>query len=143
MASSVRMEHRKAPEHESVQLAPRGELKHVPPMSSVARYSESVEDGRRVLRFHGDLVLSRLGVLPTRLDRLKGKGFVLDVSDVDRMDTIRAWLVLPPARQRGGEIVGAKNAVGVLPPRSGAAPQPDRVRPHAPPAFGRVLDELG
>src|SRR3954471_9337372 len=143
MASSVRMEHRKAPEHESVQLAPRGELKHVPPMSSIARYSESVEDGRRVLRFHGDLVLSRLGVLPTRLDRLKGKGFVLDVSDVDRMDTIGAWLVHRTARQRDGEIVGAKNGVEVLLRQVEAADQPVKVRPDPPPAFGRVLNELG
>src|SRR3954447_27009148 len=108
MASSVRIAAAKHRKHETVQLAPRHELKHVPRMSSVARYSESVEDGRRVLRFHGDLVLSRLGVLPTRLDRLKGKGFLLDVSDVDRMDTIGAWLVHRTARQREGEIVGAK-----------------------------------
>jgi phospholipid/cholesterol/gamma-HCH transport system permease protein len=33
-------------------------------MSSVARFTEAVEDGRRVLRFHGDLTLARLGPLP-------------------------------------------------------------------------------
>jgi phospholipid/cholesterol/gamma-HCH transport system permease protein len=112
-------------------------------MSSVARYSESVEDGRRVLRFHGDLVLSRLGVLPTRLDRLKGKGFLLDVSDVERMDTIGAWLVHRTARQREGEIVGAKNGVEILLRQVEAADQPVKVRPDPPPAFGRVLNELG
>ncbi|MFL6859129.1 MAG: ABC transporter permease [Allosphingosinicella sp.] len=112
-------------------------------MSSVARYSESVEDGRRVLRFQGDLVLSRLGVLPTRLDRLKGKGFVLDVSDVERMDTIGAWLVHRTAVQREGEIVGAKNGVEVLLRQVEAADQPVKVRPDPPPAFGRVLNELG
>jgi phospholipid/cholesterol/gamma-HCH transport system permease protein len=48
-------------------------------MSSVARFSETVDDGRRVLLFQGDLTLPRLGVLPTRLDRLKGHGFVIDL----------------------------------------------------------------
>ena len=62
-------------------------------MSSVARFNESNENGRRVLHLHGDLTLSKLGVLPTRLDRLKGKGIDLDLAGVKRMDTIGAWLV--------------------------------------------------
>ena len=112
-------------------------------MSSVARFSESVEDGRRVLKFQGDLVLPKLGVLPTRLDRLKGKGFVLDVSGVDRMDTIGAWLVHRTARQRDGEIVGAKDGVEILLRQVEAADQPVKVRPDPPNAFTRVLDQIG
>ena len=34
-------------------------------MSTVARFRDAVEDGRRVLHFEGDLTLPRLGVLPT------------------------------------------------------------------------------
>jgi phospholipid/cholesterol/gamma-HCH transport system permease protein len=126
-----------------VQLARRPDLKHVAAMSSVARVSESVEDGRRVLRFQGDLVLPRLGVLPTRLERLKGKGFVLDVAEVGRMDTIGAWLVHRTAKERGGEIVGAKNGVAVLLRQVAKADQPVKVRPDPPPALTRVLDEIG
>ncbi|MEA3063257.1 MAG: phospholipid/cholesterol/gamma-HCH transport system permease protein [Sphingomonadales bacterium] len=113
------------------------------PMSNVARFSESVEDGRRVLRFQGDLVLPRLGVLPTRLERLKGKGFVLDVAEVGRMDTIGAWLVHRTAKERGGEIVGAKNGVAVLLRQVAKADQPVKVRPDPPPPLTRVLDEIG
>jgi len=113
------------------------------PMSSVARFSESVEDGRRVLRFQGDLVLPRLGVLPTRLERLKGKGMVLDLAGVDRMDTIGAWLVHRTAKERDGEIIGARNGVAVLLRQVARADQPVKVRPDPPPALTRVLDEIG
>ena len=87
-------------------------------MSSVARFTESNEEGRRVLRFQGDLTLSRLGVLPNRLDRLKGRDFLIDLSGVGRMDTIGAWLVHRTARDRGGEIVGADEGAATLLARS-------------------------
>jgi phospholipid/cholesterol/gamma-HCH transport system permease protein len=133
----------KAPASRPVQLARRRELKHARAMSGVARFSESVREGRRVLRFQGDLVLPKLGVLPNRLDRLKGNGFVLDVSEVGRMDTIGAWLVHRTARQRGGEIVGANDGVAILLKQVEAADQPVKVRPDPPPAFTRVLNQIG
>jgi phospholipid/cholesterol/gamma-HCH transport system permease protein len=112
-------------------------------MSSVARFTETSRDGRRVLQFQGDLVLPRLGVLPTRLDRLKGRGFLLDLSGVDRMDTIGAWLVHRTARQRDGEIVGESASVSALLRQVEAADQPVKVRPDPPPAFSRVLGQVG
>src|SRR5437763_17034796 len=99
------MEPREAKDRKTVQLAARSELKHVARMSTVARFKDAVEDGRRVLHFEGDLTLPRLGLLPNRLDRLKGRGFLLDLSGVERMDTIGAWLVHRTARQREGEII--------------------------------------
>ena len=48
-------------------------------MSSVARFSETQDDGRRVLRFQGDLTLPRLGVLPTRLRRLRRAATLHDI----------------------------------------------------------------
>src|SRR3954465_7496584 len=121
-----------------VQLARRRDLTHVAAMSSVARVSESVEDGRRVLRFQGDLVLPRLGVLPTRLERLKGKGFVLDVGAVERMDTIGAGRAHRAAEGGGGGIAGAKNGVAVLLRQVAKADQPVKVRPDPPPPLTRV-----
>jgi len=112
-------------------------------MSSVARFTESNREGRRVLQFQGDLVLPKLGVLPNRLDRLKGRGFVLDLSGVNRMDTIGAWLVHRTARQRDGEIVGASEGVAALLRQVQAADQPVKVRPDPPPAFSRVLGQVG
>ncbi|HEX8574597.1 MAG TPA: ABC transporter permease [Allosphingosinicella sp.] len=112
-------------------------------MSSVARFTDTNENGRRVLHFHGDLTLARLGVLPNRLDRLKGSGFALDLSNVGRMDTIGAWIIHRTARERGGEIVGADESALTLLGQVEAADQPVKVRPDPPPAFQRVLAQLG
>ncbi len=112
-------------------------------MSSVARYSESVEDGRRVLRLQGDLTLPKLGVLPTRIDRLKGDGLVLDLSGVGRMDTIGAWLVHRTARERHGEVIGASKDHQVLLRQVAEADKPVKVRPDPPSPLQRVLTQLG
>src|SRR2546423_13670817 len=108
MASRACMELRQAPELQAVQLARRSELKHVAGMSTVARFRDAVEDGRRVLHFEGDLTLARLGALPARLDRLKGRGFLLDLGRVERVDTIGGRLGHRTARPPAGESVGAR-----------------------------------
>ena len=112
-------------------------------MSSVARFNESNENGRRVLHFHGDLTLSKLGVLPTRLDRLKGKEIDLDLSGVDRMDTIGAWLLHRTARDREGEIRNANPDHKYLIDQVAQYDQPMKVRPDPPPPIMRVLNEVG
>ncbi len=112
-------------------------------MSSVARFSESNEGGKRLLKFEGEMILPRLGVLPTRLDRLKGDGFVLDLSGVSRMDTIGAWIIHRMVRDRGGEVVGAGAQVAPLLDQVAKADQPVKVRPDATPAFTRVLGQIG
>ena len=45
------------------------------------------------LRFRGDLSLARLGDLPERLDRVDGQVAAVDLSGVDRIDTVGAWVV--------------------------------------------------
>src|SRR5688500_15732477 len=112
-------------------------------MSSVARFRESEENGRRVLHLQGDLTLPRLGVLPTRLDRLKGQPIDLDLADVGRMDTIGAWLVHRTARDRGGEIRNAGKDHKTLLDQVSQYDEPVKVRPDPPPPFMRVLDEVG
>ncbi|HEX2762486.1 MAG TPA: ABC transporter permease [Allosphingosinicella sp.] len=112
-------------------------------MSSVARFTESVEEGRRVLRFAGDLTLPRLGVLPTRLERLKGDVAVLDLTEVGRMDTIGAWIIHRTARDRGGEVVVADDCARALLDQVEAADQPVKVRPDPPSPFVRVLGQVG
>ena len=112
-------------------------------MSSVARFTEKVEEGRRVLCFSGDMTLSRLGVLPTRLERLKGRGFVLDLAGVGRMDTIGAWVIHRTARDRGGTITGASPGAATLLKRMEEVDQPVKVRPDPDPPFTRVLTQMG
>ena len=112
-------------------------------MSTGASFTEKTEDGRRVLRFTGDLTLARLGGLPTRLDRMKGRDVVLDLSGVGRMDTIGAWTIHRTARERGGTIVGASPGNDSLLRQMEEVDRPVKVRPDPPPALARVLDQLG
>jgi phospholipid/cholesterol/gamma-HCH transport system permease protein len=124
-------------------LVHRRELKHVAGMSSVARYTETNESGKRVLHLHGDLTLPRLGVLPTRLERLKGRDFVIDLGEVGRMDTIGAWLVHRTSRDRGAEIRVADSRHKALLDQVAQYDQPVKVRPDPPSPLLRVLDEVG
>ena len=112
-------------------------------MSSVARFSESNDGGRRVLHLHGDLTLPKLGVLPTRLERLKGESFDLDLSDAGRMDTIGAWLMYRTARDRGGKLLNVGAAHKPLIDQVSKYDEPVKVRPDPPKPMVRVLDEVG
>lgn len=112
-------------------------------MSSVARFTETNESGKRVLRLHGDLTLPRLGVLPARLERLKGRDFVIDLGEVGRMDTIGAWLVHRTSRDRGAEIRVADPGHKVLLDQVAKYDQPVKVRPDPPSPVLRVLGEVG
>jgi phospholipid/cholesterol/gamma-HCH transport system permease protein len=112
-------------------------------MSSVARFTEETEDGRRVLRFQGDLTLPRLGALPVRLDRLRGDAAALDLSGAGRMDTIGAWLIYRTARDRKAEVLGASEAHRTLLNQVAEADQPVKVRPDPPAPLYRVLDQVG
>jgi phospholipid/cholesterol/gamma-HCH transport system permease protein len=112
-------------------------------MSSVARYSETVDEGRRVLRFQGDLTLPKLGVLPTRLERLKGRGYELDLSGVGRMDTIGAWIIHRTARDRDARITGLQEDHETLLRQVEQADQPVKVRPDKPSSFNQLLDQVG
>jgi phospholipid/cholesterol/gamma-HCH transport system permease protein len=112
-------------------------------MSSVAKVNESQEGGRRVLRFEGDLTLARLGVLPNRLDRLRGDGFLVDVSGVGRVDTIGAWLIHRLLRDRKAELAGAHENMEVLLRQVAEADRPVKVRPEPEPAITRVFGQMG
>ncbi|MFN3389435.1 MAG: MlaE family lipid ABC transporter permease subunit [Allosphingosinicella sp.] len=112
-------------------------------MSTVARVTETEQEGRRVLQFHGDLTLPRLGVLPTRLERMKGDGFLLDLSDIGRIDTIGAWLIHRTARDRGGEVVGARPDAQSLIDQVARLDAPVKVRPDQPSPLARIVGQLG
>src|SRR3546814_16485157 len=65
-------------------------------------------DGAGV-RFTGRLTLARLGDLPARLDAL-GPIAALDLSDIERIDTVRAWIVSRTARAHDAKGIGASEA---------------------------------
>lgn len=95
------------------------------------------------LRFTGDLSLARLGDLPTRLDGHAGEVSRIDLSGIERIDTIGAWVVHRFAKQHNATIEGLNPAqqhlLEQVQSADAAAPtRPARVRP-----FSRVLGEVG
>ncbi|MDB5736980.1 MAG: transporter permease, partial [Sphingomonas bacterium] len=47
----------------------------------------------RTLRFTGELILACLGDVPTRLESISPAPEAVDLSGVDRIDTVGAWII--------------------------------------------------
>jgi phospholipid/cholesterol/gamma-HCH transport system permease protein len=112
-------------------------------MTTMPDFSQTIEDGRCVLRFSGNLTLARIRKMTERLNNLSGEAPVVDVSGVDRMDTVGAWLLYKLQRDRKAEIVGASDEHRSLLDQVQRADQPVKVRPDKTPAFYRVLAQMG
>ncbi|WP_298674471.1 ABC transporter permease [uncultured Sphingomonas sp.] len=108
-------------------------------MGAAADFSE---DGD-VLRFTGDLSLAKLGDLPQRLRGL-GEGVRrVDLSRVERIDTVGAWIVHRFARDHDAAIEGLDPEQARLLAHVGDADQPVAMRPRYLSPFTRVLGEIG
>jgi phospholipid/cholesterol/gamma-HCH transport system permease protein len=112
-------------------------------MTIMPDFSETIEDGRCVLRFSGNMTLARIRKLTERLDGVKGDRLLLDLSAVDRMDTVGAWLIHKLRRDRRAEIVGESEEHRSLLDQVEKADQPVKIRPDRTPAFYRVLAQIG
>lgn len=113
-------------------------------MSVAADFTETTRDGSSVIAFTGSLTLKHLGTLPDRLTaHVPAKGAIIDLSSVERIDTIGAWLVHRLARDGSARITGASEDTQRLIEAVGRGDTEMRVRPHAPSAGVRVLAEIG
>ncbi|KKC26464.1 ABC transporter permease [Sphingomonas sp. SRS2] len=95
------------------------------------------------LRFTGELTLARIGDLSNRLAALGEAPERVDLADVDRIDTVGAWLVHRIARDHEAEVIGADEDVAHLLAQLAAADKPLKIRPDSSPPFVRVLREIG
>jgi phospholipid/cholesterol/gamma-HCH transport system permease protein len=112
-------------------------------MSVTADLSQNVEDGSCVLRFSGNLTLLRVRKLSEQLKEVVAEDIIVDLSQVERMDTVGAWLVHKLQRDRGARIVGANREQQVLIDHVAAADQPVKMKRDAPSAFIRVISQVG
>jgi phospholipid/cholesterol/gamma-HCH transport system permease protein len=110
-------------------------------MSAPADYQ--LADNAKTLRFSGSLTLAQLGQLPQHLDELEASPDTIDLSDVERMDTVGAWLVHRIARDHDIKVNGASADQAHLLEQVAAADQPLKIRPDHTPTFKRVLEQAG
>ncbi len=97
----------------------------------------------RTLRLTGPWTLSQLGDVPNRLEHLDGSPNTVDLSGVDRMDTVGAWLVHRLKRDYHVEVEGADDKAQELIEKVGGIDEPLRSKPDEGRPWERVLGHIG
>ncbi|MEI9852830.1 MAG: MlaE family lipid ABC transporter permease subunit [Sphingomonas sp.] len=111
-------------------------------MTAWADFAREETDGG-TLRFSGNLSLARIGNLPDRLDAIQGDIRRIDLSGVERIDTVGAWLVHRLSARHGAAVEGLTRDGRHLFDQVSAADRPVPPLPPPPGAFTRVVGEIG
>jgi phospholipid/cholesterol/gamma-HCH transport system permease protein len=123
-------------------LAERVDFAQAPaPMTPDADPSPTNQESG-VCKVAGALTITRAASTEREIDALPDP-LVFDLSDVERMDTVGAWLIHRAVRDRGAKVTGASKPVEKLLEQVAEADRPARVRPDQPSGLTGVLEELG
>ena len=98
--------------------------------------------GTQPYRVLGSLTISRAGTTQREIEALPDP-VTIDLSGVEKVDTVGAWLVYRTVRDRGAKVIGASKDVAGLLDQVAEADHPAQVRPEERPGALRILDELG
>jgi phospholipid/cholesterol/gamma-HCH transport system permease protein len=113
-------------------------------MSLAADFTETTQGGSPAIAFSGCLTLKYIGTLPDRLAaRPDAPVSTIDLSAVERIDTIGAWLVHRLARGGHAKITGASEDTQRLIEAVGRGDTGMQVRPARVSPGIRVLGEIG
>ena len=112
-------------------------------MTDRAAFSHERAANGDVLHFTGSLSLARIGDLPERLRAYDGPVDRLDLSGIDRIDTVGAWVIHRFAAEHHAEIEGLNADSSHLLAQVEAADQPVAMRPEHVGSLTRVLGEIG
>jgi len=112
-------------------------------MGANADFTEDRAGDSATVRFTGDLSLAMLGTLPDRLKAYSGNVARIDLSGIDRMDTIGAWVVHRFAREHDAPIEGLSGDRAHLLAQVEAADQTVAMRPRHVTPLNRVVGEIG
>ncbi|HET7709486.1 MAG TPA: MlaE family lipid ABC transporter permease subunit [Sphingomicrobium sp.] len=100
------------------------------------------EGDHNVLHIRGTLTITRAGTTEREIEATPDP-LVIDVSGVERMDTVGAWILYRTIRDRGAKVTGASPDAQNLIDQVAEFDKPVKVVPDAKPGFVRILDELG
>lgn len=112
-------------------------------MTQAADLTEREEGASRTVALTGNLSLAHIGDLPQRLDALDGRVAEVDLSAVEHIDTIGAWVVHRFSQARDARITGATPDAERLLEVVSRNDLPTEDRPPTLPPVLRVLDQIG
>ncbi len=112
-------------------------------MNSAATFETIERDGAPMIAFSGSMTLARLGDLPDRLIAAAPTAKRIDMSGVERLDTVGAWIVHRLARDTGAEVVGASEDARHLIVQVSGGDADMKVRPDRTTPLARVAGEIG
>jgi phospholipid/cholesterol/gamma-HCH transport system permease protein len=95
-----------------------------------------------VYRVAGALTITRAATTQREIDAMPDP-LTIDLSDINRMDTVGAWIVYRTVRDRGAKVIGASRDEVSLLKQVGEFDVPTRVVPDEGGGFLRALRELG
>src|ERR671920_990809 len=93
-------------------------------------------------RINGALTITRAATTQREIEAAPDP-LVIDLSGVERMDTVGAWLIYRAVRDRGAKVVGASPESQSLLDQVAEFDKPVQVHPEERATFGRVVAELG
>ncbi len=95
-----------------------------------------------IYRCVGSITIARAGSTQREIEAVPDP-VTIDLSGVEKMDTVGAWLIYRTVRDRGAKVVGASSDVAGLLDQVAEADHPVKVRPEEPPGPLRLLNEVG
>ena len=112
--------------------------------------TEPADGGGVVIAFRGPLTVSSMGVVDRRLRGLREQVVALDLSAVDAIDTVGAWIAWRLAQDHGARIVNCSpeatrliEAVGQTDNTAQIVPQRVPLLERVPANVGTVMSDLG
>ena len=113
-----------------------------PPRMADLDHEESGSGHGSVYRVAGPITITRAATTQREIDALPDP-LTIDLSEINRMDTVGAWIIYRTVRDRGAKVVGASRDEVSLLKQVGEFDEPVQVHPEEKPGFLRALTELG
>jgi phospholipid/cholesterol/gamma-HCH transport system permease protein len=110
-------------------------------MAEQEAQAEDDGDGA-VYRVAGTLTITRAATTQREIDSLPDP-LTIDLSEIDRMDTVGAWIVYRTVRDRHAKVIGASRDEVSLLKQVAEFDKPSRVHPEERGGVGQLLSELG
>jgi len=93
-------------------------------------------------RVAGALTITRAATTQREIDALPDP-VTIDLSEINRMDTVGAWIVYRTVRDRGAKVIGASHDEVSLLKQVAEFDKPTQVHPEQAPSFIRLIGEIG